>query len=68
MRIQSFQPGFALKEAFKRLADVLAELDKHLTIAVHPRHGYINACPTNCGTGKFEFLFFFFLKKTITFY
>jgi len=51
MRIQSFQKGFALKEAFKRLADVLNELDKHLKIAVHPRHGYINACPTNCGTG-----------------
>jgi len=51
MRIQSFHPGFTIKLAFERLAAVLKELGKHLKIATHPKHGCINACPTNCGTG-----------------
>jgi len=51
LRIQTFKKGFTIKEAFGRLAEVLGVLDKHLSIASHEKHGYINSCPTNCGTG-----------------
>jgi len=51
MRVQSFENGFALQAAFARLASVLNELEKHVQIAKSEKFGYINSCPTNCGTG-----------------
>merc|ERR1711933_463330 len=51
LRIQTFAKGFAFQKAFELLAAAHGEIEKHVNFAKTEKYGYINACPTNCGTG-----------------
>ncbi|XP_017772934.1 PREDICTED: arginine kinase-like [Nicrophorus vespilloides] len=50
VRLISMQAGGDLREVYKRLMDVVAELDKLLVFARSDRLGYLTFCPTNLGT------------------
>lgn len=51
LRLQSFEPGLALNEAFDRVSRLDDELDGFLEFAFSDRFGYLTACATNVGTG-----------------
>lgn len=51
LRIQSFQPGFKLAEAYKKAAKIEESFDEHLNFAFDNKLGYLSSCPTNVGTG-----------------
>ena len=50
LRMQVLLPGLRLDDAFSRLRTIDQGLDSSADIAVHPRWGYLTACPTNLGT------------------
>jgi protein arginine kinase len=51
LRLQSFEQGLALNEAFDRVSRLDDELDGSLEFAFSDRYGYLTACATNVGTG-----------------
>jgi protein arginine kinase len=51
LRLQSFEPGLSLSEAFDRVSRLDDELDGSLDFAFSDRFGYLTACATNVGTG-----------------
>lgn len=50
LRMQVLLPGCELEEAWRRASAVDRKLEQHVELAVHPRWGYLTACPTNVGT------------------
>lgn len=50
LRMQVLLPGLELEEAWRRAVEFDRRLEKHADLAVHPRWGYLTACPTNVGT------------------
>lgn len=50
LRMQALVPGCDLPEAWRLIAEVDGRLERFAEIAVHPRWGYLTACPTNVGT------------------
>lgn len=51
LRIQSFMPGFQLKEAYKKASQADDVLSRNLEFAFDDKLGYLCSCPTNVGTG-----------------
>lgn len=51
LRLQSFESGLALSEAFERVSRLDDDLDGSLEFAFSDRYGYLTACATNVGTG-----------------
>lgn len=51
LRLQAFQSGFNLTEAWDRINQIDTELEKRLDYSFSPTLGYLTACPTNVGTG-----------------
>jgi protein arginine kinase len=51
LRIQIFQSGFNLWEAWRTVDATDTSLEKVLPFAFHATLGYVCACPTNVGTG-----------------
>lgn len=51
LRLQAFQSGFNLSEAWRVISQVDAELEKKITYSFDSELGYLTACPTNVGTG-----------------
>ena len=51
LRLQAFEPGFALDRAYAEVAHLDREVGRRISFAFHPRFGYLTACPTNVGTG-----------------
>ncbi len=51
LRMQSIQPGLALKEAYAILDTLDTALEDSLEYAFDRQLGYLTACPTNLGTG-----------------
>lgn len=51
IRLQSFQAGFNLMEAWRIVNQVDNELGKILDFSFDTNLGYLTACPTNVGTG-----------------
>lgn len=51
LRLQSFQSGFNLGEAWRIVNQVDDELEKNVSYSFSPTLGYLTACPTNVGTG-----------------
>lgn len=51
LRLQTFQSGLNLLEAWRIIDAVDGELEKKLSYAFHRDLGYLTACPTNVGTG-----------------
>ncbi len=51
LRLQSFESGLALNEAFERAIRLDDELDGSLEFAFSDQYGYLTACATNVGTG-----------------
>ena len=51
LRLQSFQAGFNLGEAWKIVDKIDTALEEHVDFAFSPTLGYLTACPTNVGTG-----------------
>lgn len=51
LRIQSFLPGFQLKEAYKKASKCDDKLAEYLEFAFDDKLGYLTGCPTNIGTG-----------------
>lgn len=50
LRMQVLLPGCDLGEAWRKAAEVDRALERNVDLAVHPRWGYLTACPTNVGT------------------
>ena len=50
LRIQVLLPGSQLRSAWNQVNEVDRQLERTAEIAVHPRWGYLTACPTNVGT------------------
>ena len=50
LRMQVLLPGLQLADAYSKVLHVDQELESRIDIAVHPRWGYLTACPTNVGT------------------
>lgn len=50
LRMQVLLPGLELEEAWRRVVEFDRRLERNADIAVHPRWGYLTACPTNVGT------------------
>jgi protein arginine kinase len=50
LRMQVLLPGLRLNEAFERVCEIDRNIESVADIAVHPRWGYLTACPTNLGT------------------
>jgi protein arginine kinase len=50
LRMQVLLPGLRLEDAFHRVQALDQGLDASADLAVHPRWGYLTACPTNLGT------------------
>lgn len=50
LRMQVLMPGCELDEAWKHVSMVDRRLERAADLAVHPRWGYLTACPTNVGT------------------
>ena len=51
LRLQAFQSGLNLGEAWKIADDIDTELERELEYAFDATLGYLTACPTNVGTG-----------------
>ena len=51
LRLQSYEAGLALNEAFDRVSRLDDELDGVLEFAFSDQFGYLTACATNVGTG-----------------
>ena len=51
VRIQSIQPGDALREALFSANQIDDLIEESVEFAFHPEYGYLTACPTNIGTG-----------------
>jgi protein arginine kinase len=51
LRLQSFEPGLALGDAFDKVSRLDDELDDTLDFAFSEQFGYLTACATNVGTG-----------------
>jgi len=51
LRLQVFQSGFNLIEAWRIINKVDTELEKQLKFSFSGNLGYLTACPTNVGTG-----------------
>lgn len=51
LRIQSFLPGFQLKEAYKKAAMADEKFEKEIEFAFDNKLGYLTSCPSNVGTG-----------------
>lgn len=51
LRLQSLQPGQALREAWRNISRLDDELSEQLDYAFSYEFGYLTACPTNTGTG-----------------
>ena len=51
LRIQVFQSGFNLTQAWRLIDKVDSELEEHLKYSFDSNLGYLTACPTNVGTG-----------------
>ncbi|MBI3307348.1 MAG: protein arginine kinase [Candidatus Omnitrophica bacterium] len=51
IRLQAFQTGFNLIEAWRIVTQVDDELEKNLDYSFSSELGYLTACPTNVGTG-----------------
>lgn len=50
LRMQVLLPGLRLTDAFERVQELDEGLESIIDVAVHPRWGYLTACPTNLGT------------------
>ncbi|TAH38658.1 MAG: hypothetical protein EYC70_04625 [Planctomycetota bacterium] len=50
-RLQSLAPGLDLSAAHKAIRPLSRLISRSFDLAVHPRFGYLTACPTNAGTG-----------------
>ena len=50
LRMQVLLPGLQLADAYSKVLHVDQELESRIDIAIHPRWGYLTACPTNLGT------------------
>lgn len=51
LRLQSIEAGFSLKEAYKKAAELDADLSNKISFAFDGQWGHLTACPTNVGTG-----------------
>jgi len=51
LRLQSFQSGLDLVEAWRIVNQIDDEMEKNLHYAFHDGLGFLTACPTNVGTG-----------------
>ncbi|RKY39539.1 MAG: protein arginine kinase [Candidatus Omnitrophota bacterium] len=51
LRIQVFQSGFNLSDAWRLINELDKQLEQRLNYAFSPQWGYLTACPTNVGTG-----------------
>lgn len=51
LRLQTFQSGFNLHEAWHIISRIDDQLDGALNYSFSPNLGYLTACPTNVGTG-----------------
>lgn len=51
LRLQAFESGFRLTEAWNRINGIDTELEKFAEYSFSPHWGYLTACPTNVGTG-----------------
>jgi len=51
LRLQTFQSGLNLVEAWRIADEIDSELEKELDYAFDASLGYLTACPTNVGTG-----------------
>lgn len=51
LRLQVFQSGLNLAEAWRVMDEIVNELEKNLSFSFHSELGYLTACPTNVGTG-----------------
>lgn len=51
LRMQSFQSGLNLIEAWRIVDRIDTEIEKRVQFAFSPVLGYLTACPTNVGTG-----------------
>ena len=51
LRIQVFQSGFNLSDAWRLINELDEQLEQKLNYAFSPQWGYLTACPTNVGTG-----------------
>lgn len=50
LRIQVLLPGSRLRNAWNQVNEVDRRLERTAELAIHPRWGYLTACPTNVGT------------------
>lgn len=51
LRLQALRSGLQFKTVFRMIDKVDTALEDKLSIAFHPKLGYLTACPTNVGTG-----------------
>lgn len=51
LRLQTFQSGFNLTEAWDKINTIDNELEKKIEYSFDQNLGYLTACPTNVGTG-----------------
>jgi protein arginine kinase len=51
VRLQVISGGQHLRENLERAVRLDRQLEEVIEWAVHPRYGYLSACPTNAGTG-----------------
>ena len=51
LRMQSIQPGLALRESYQVLNAIDTQLEQELEFAFDRQLGFLTACPTNLGTG-----------------
>ncbi|MCH1504373.1 MAG: protein arginine kinase [Verrucomicrobiales bacterium] len=51
LRMQSIQPGLALRESYRILNEIDTDLEQSLEFAFDKQLGFLTACPTNLGTG-----------------
>lgn len=51
IRLQIFEAGLNLKDAWKKASEADTQLQKKLDFSFDPQIGYLTSCPTNVGTG-----------------
>ncbi len=51
VRLQVFEAGLNLKQAWKKANEADDQLQKNMQFSFDPKIGYLTACPTNVGTG-----------------
>ncbi len=51
LRLQTFQSGFNLMEAWRIVTQIDNEIEKNVNYSFSSNLGYLTACPTNVGTG-----------------